>query len=47
MNFQWFSRESEGSDKVKKESLNLIKGILMKGEWEKHENEGFSWEIEG
>ena len=36
-----------GSDKAKKESLNLIKVILMKGEWEKHENEGFSWEIEG
>ena len=31
----------EGFDKAKKESLNLIKGVLMKGKGEKHENEIF------
>ena len=33
----------EGFDKAKKESLNLIKGVLMNGEGKRHENEGFLW----
>ena len=37
----------EGFDKAKKEYLNIIKGVLMKGKGGKHENEGFHGKRKG